>query len=340
MEKTVDVLIIGAGAAGLSSAYFAKKKKLNYLILEQGEKGGNSWHNMPRNIYLLSPWYVNRLPGSSLDKFSWFKQHGCVEFGTYLDNYVKEHKLNVEFNCKVSSVTTSSSGTFQVKTNKGDIEAKFIVNATGYFFKPLLPKADYVKNGSIKKMHVQQFKSAKELEQSNTFSNKKVLIVGSRISGGQTATELTKAGFDCTISARTPITFAQDPKVQKMVYIPYYIYEWILARVNPHFLENSSPPMEAGETKTLVESKAIKVKPEIVTEKNGKIQFKDGSEDSFELIIYCTGFGYIEEHLNVDKNSSRVFYMGKDQEYTSRSRYLRGIREDAKKVIKEITNQI
>mgnify|MGYP000005824842 FL=1 len=335
-----ELLIIGAGAAGLASAYYAKNK-IDYIVIEKGESAGTSWLNMPENIYLLSPWYVNRLPGSKLDKFKIFKQHGCREFGKYLNEYVDQHGLNVQFNKEVEKVTESSFGYSILLKDETQISCKYLINATGYFHNPIVPKNNDLKG--IPFIHVQQFQSAEKLSKRFDYQYNNVLVVGSRISGGQTATELSKHGFQVTVSARTPVTFAQEPWLQKLVYLPYYVYEKLLSKVKPKFLEDTSPPMEAGETKKLVEQRKIKLQPAIKSCEGHKVEFTNGSSDNFDLIIYCTGFGYVDEHLKALSSTSEnntgaqtLFFMGKDLEYTARSRYLRGIREDAKKVINMI----
>ena len=342
-NRKVEVLIIGAGAAGLSSAYYAKKHKLDYLIVEKGPSAGTSWLNMPENIYLLSPWYVNRMPGSKLDKFSIFKQHGCREFGAYLNDYIDQHKLQIEYNKEVISIGKSSDGYDVEFADKSNISCSYLINASGYFHNPIIPKENKEFLNDIPFIHVQQFQSAEKLSKRFEYKHNNILVVGSRISGGQTATELAKYGFGVTVSARTPITFAQEPWLQKTVYLPYYIYEWMLSKVKPKFLEDTSPPMEAGETKRLIEQGKIKTQPAIKGVQDGSVVFVNGESDKFDLIVYCTGFGYVDHHLeNINEQDEksakkqRLFYMGKDLEYTARSRYLRGIREDAKRVIRQI----
>lgn len=61
-----DVLVIGAGQAGLSIGYFLKQTKLNFLILDKGSEIGHRWKNRYDSLTLFTPRTYSSLPGLSL----------------------------------------------------------------------------------------------------------------------------------------------------------------------------------------------------------------------------------------------------------------------------------
>jgi cation diffusion facilitator CzcD-associated flavoprotein CzcO len=53
-EHHLEILIIGAGAAGVQMGYFLKKEKINYLILEKEDKTCQFFRTFPRHRKLIS----------------------------------------------------------------------------------------------------------------------------------------------------------------------------------------------------------------------------------------------------------------------------------------------
>lgn len=349
MVKRVQVVVIGGGASGVCVAYELQKLGFKPLILEQGKTAGWSWFNMPKSISLLSPWKRNHMNGTKLTFSSIHKMHSCQEYGEYLCKYVQDNSLNVQTNTKVHSLNKGTNEEFEIDVGTTTINSDYVINATGYFFNPVSP--DYADGtGEIDNLHVQKFVSAEWLKETYPQA-KKVLVIGGRISSGQTATELHQSGFfDVSISSRTPIRFAQSPAAQKLAFWVYYIWEDIIAKFRPHSLEDTNPPMEGGETKDLIESGAIKVFPDIEKFVGKDVHFIDQQKSDFDLIIFATGFAPELSHIDLtddkelikkssnfeSKTHKNLFFLGIDNQVNFRSRYLRGIREDARALAKLI----
>lgn len=342
MIRKERIVIIGGGASGVCVAYELQKLGLKPLILEQGNSAGWSWFNMPRSISLLSPWKRNYMNGTKLTFSTIHKMHSCKEYGQYLCDYVDDNSLEVLSHTKVKSVKKDTDGVFEVNTGSNIIKSDIVINATGYFFNPVFPE---YKNGTgeIPSLHVQEFVSAQWIKEKYP-KVKKVLVVGGRISSGQTATELQQSSFfDVAISSRTPIKFAQSPTAQKLAFWVYYLWEDLVAKFRPHVLKDTKPPMEGGETKKLINSGVIKVFPDIECFDGRNVRFVDQQQSNFDLIIFATGFAPELSHIDVgdckqllkkgsgfeSNRYQNLFFLGIDHQVNFRSRYLRGIREDA-----------
>jgi putative flavoprotein involved in K+ transport len=61
-----DVIVIGAGQAGLSMGYYLKQTNLQFLILEKGREIGESWKSRYDSLTLFTPRPYSSLPGLSL----------------------------------------------------------------------------------------------------------------------------------------------------------------------------------------------------------------------------------------------------------------------------------
>ena len=62
-----DVIIIGAGQAGLSMGYYLQQTNLSFLILDKGEKVGEVWRSRYDSLKLFTPGSFSSLPGLALE---------------------------------------------------------------------------------------------------------------------------------------------------------------------------------------------------------------------------------------------------------------------------------
>lgn len=62
-SKTVDVLVIGGGQAGLATGYFLRRHKLDYRILDRESAPGGAWRHGWDSLQLFSPAQWSSLPG-------------------------------------------------------------------------------------------------------------------------------------------------------------------------------------------------------------------------------------------------------------------------------------
>ena len=61
--ETVDVIVVGAGHAGLAASRCLTERSIDHLVIERGEVA-NSWRNERwDSLTLLTPNWQSRLPG-------------------------------------------------------------------------------------------------------------------------------------------------------------------------------------------------------------------------------------------------------------------------------------
>jgi len=111
MQSKYDVIIIGAGPAGLSAAIYVSRKKLKGLIISKDVGGQTLWSSDVEN-YLG----FHMLTGPQL----------VEKFNEHLRDYDIQQQIGVE----VKSVE-GEAGNFVVKTNQGDFAGKTIIIASG-----------------------------------------------------------------------------------------------------------------------------------------------------------------------------------------------------------------
>jgi putative flavoprotein involved in K+ transport len=349
-EPSRDVVIIGAGPAGLSLAQQLKTHGVAALLLEAGASPGWSWTLMPDEIALISPWKANALPGTEIAPAQAYRQHPRAEFHAYLEDYARAHDLDVMTHARVRSVARSPGSGFTLELHDGRrVHATYVVNATGYFSNPHVPAWPGLEDTLIPWLHVHDYRSPAALAERIGARSGRILVVGKRVSSGQTLTELhddPSTDFTVEVSSRGPITFARDPWLQRLAFRGFYEYEDLRVLLDPFFSSDSYPPMEGGRTRELIERGLVTTRPDVARFDDEAVVFADGQRVTYDAVVLATGFRPALEHLEdltspdprhglpvlkdmESPDAPGLFFLGLDGQRSIRSRYLRGIREDA-----------
>jgi thioredoxin reductase/NAD-dependent dihydropyrimidine dehydrogenase PreA subunit len=119
-----DVIIIGAGPAGLAAALGAKQHRLNYLTLEQESLGGAVFQYPRGKLVMTSP---VELPLVGKIHFRNTSKEELLKFWTDIS---KAHGLNVHYRERVETIERHE-GAFIVKTTQGQYRASAVLLAIG-----------------------------------------------------------------------------------------------------------------------------------------------------------------------------------------------------------------
>ena len=114
-----DTLIVGAGAAGLTTAIYVQRDRFNSVIIEKKNVGGNAYltekiENYPGFTKISGPKLMDRMADQA------------VTYGAQI-------KTGIE----LQSVEKQSNGVFQVQTNMGEYKARTLVLALGSTYRQL-----------------------------------------------------------------------------------------------------------------------------------------------------------------------------------------------------------
>src|SRR5215510_3968161 len=196
-----DVLIVGAGPSGLSAAIVAKRKGLDYQVVEQGTLVNPIYHFPPQMVFFTTP---ELLEIGGLPFVSPFEKPTRAEALKYYRKVVDTYDLQIVYEEKVLGVTAESSETpgsalFAVETRsaKGVRRARLarhVIFAIGYYDHPNLlhvPGEDLP--------HVHHYYG-----ESHPYYRQRVVIVGGGNSAAEAALELYRSGAYVTLVHRSP----------------------------------------------------------------------------------------------------------------------------------------
>lgn len=186
----LDVLIVGAGPAGISAGLSAIHHKLRYAIVEQEDSLGGAVYHYPRNkIAMTAPVKLDVI--------------GTMKLGTEVQkekllafwaDVMAKTGLKVRFKEQFEGLTPQSDGTFLVQTSRATLHARTVLLALG-------------RRGTPRKLEVPGEESAKvvyRLVDPEQYAGQHVLVVG----GGDSALEAAialgeQAGGSVTLSYRS-----------------------------------------------------------------------------------------------------------------------------------------
>jgi thioredoxin reductase (NADPH) len=193
-----DLIIIGAGPAGISAAWEAQKLSLNYLVLEKGLIA-NTIYNYPIGLTVFST--PNELEFIEGDLKPARQKPTREELLSYYVRFVLEKDLNIKTEEEVIDVQKHDSY-FVVKTVKGEYRARNVLFAIGAMAKP---KRLNVSGEDLPKV----FHSFRE---TYPFVKKDVLVVGGGNSAGEAALFLAQEGAKTTLAIFREDWENTDPK--------------------------------------------------------------------------------------------------------------------------------
>ncbi len=185
--ETTEVLVVGAGQAGVAMSEHLSTAGVPHLVLER-HRIAERWRTERWDSLVANgPAWHDRFPGMAFDvPADDFAPKDKV--ASYFEAYAKRFDAPIRCGIEVRAVERKKGRPgFQVETSDGIIEARTVVAATGPFQKPAMP-ALVPQTAGIMQIHSVAYRNPAQLPEGA------VLVVGSGSSGAQIADELSRAG--------------------------------------------------------------------------------------------------------------------------------------------------
>jgi putative flavoprotein involved in K+ transport len=192
-DEHVEVLVIGAGQAGIAMSEHLTRHGIGHLVLERHRIAhrwrAERWDSLVAN----GPAWHDRFPGMEFDGVDPDAFPGKERVADYFATYARKIAAPVREGVEVTRLTRDEAGLFQAETSAGPVTARNVVSATGSFQRALIP-ALVADGAGIMQLHSSQYRNPGQLPPGA------VLVVGAGSSGTQIADELNRAGRRCFLS--------------------------------------------------------------------------------------------------------------------------------------------
>lgn len=177
-----DVVVIGAGQAGLAVGHHLARLGLRFVILDSAARVGDTWRSRWDSLVLFTPAQYDGLPGmpfpAEADTYP-----GKEQVATYLEAYAARFDLPVQLDTEVTRLTRDDGG-YLIGTTAGSLSAAQVVLATGPFQTPVIPPIAAGLDPAVVQLHSSAYRNPGQLPDG------RVLVVGGGNSGCQIAAEL------------------------------------------------------------------------------------------------------------------------------------------------------
>jgi cation diffusion facilitator CzcD-associated flavoprotein CzcO len=203
-----DILVIGAGQAGLSSAYHLAQRGLapgrGFIVLDANDIPGGAWQHRWPSLTLSTVNRIHDLPGLSFAET--ISADGTEPTDTvsartavprYFAAYEQRFALPVLRPARVARVTNRDTR-LRIESDRGTFSARGLINATGTWERPYIPDYPGAATFRGETLHTHDYTSAEH------FRGKHVVIVGAGISAIQLLDEISRVTTTSWVSRRTP----------------------------------------------------------------------------------------------------------------------------------------
>ena len=282
-EPSHDVVVIGAGQAGLTMGQVLARRGRRFLILEAADSIGSAWRVRWDSLKLFTPRRYSGLPGLPFpgDPEGYPDRDEVI---AYLEKYGEAFELPIELNSAVKKLTAGERG-YILDVDGRTVTADHVVVATGPFQTPYVPEVASRLEPEVFQTHSTGYRKPSDVPDGT------VLVVGGGNTGFQIAKELS-----ATHDVRLSVGSRQTPLPQRLLGRDLF---WWLTKSRVLYTTADSPlGRRMRHRETLIGSSprelrrryGVQLTPRVVDAAGRAVRFDDGSELEVDAVIWATGY--------------------------------------------------
>ncbi|MFJ1916871.1 NAD(P)-binding domain-containing protein [Streptomyces sp. NPDC088147] len=208
--RDIDVVVVGAGQAGLSGAYHLRRSGLepgrDFVVLDHAPRPGGAWQFRWPSLTYGKVHGMHSLPGMELATAESDDGRPSSEvIGAYFTAYERRFGLRVHRPVDVRAVREGGGGRLLVETSEGNWSARGLISATGTWDRPFWPRYPGQETFRGRQLHTADYPGPGE------FAGLRVIVVGGGASGTQHLMEIAEVAADTTWVTRRPPVFREGP---------------------------------------------------------------------------------------------------------------------------------
>jgi pyruvate/2-oxoglutarate dehydrogenase complex dihydrolipoamide dehydrogenase (E3) component len=301
LPRRTDVVIIGAGQAGLSVAYYLQRlgvrSGVDQLVLDRGPGPGGAWQHRWSALRLGSAHRVHDLPGMRRAGISFETADRTRPardvVGEYYGHYERFFGLDVRRPVVVSAVFDSGAD-LVVRTDAGDIGTRLVVNATGTWGAPFVPYYKGLREFAGRQVHTSTYRDAAD------FAGQRVLVVGGGTSAIGFLLELEGVAAKTFWVTRRPVDYKDQGTLDLESAVNAVRDQDEAARAGralPSIVSGTGVP-KTRRIAAAIERGLLEPRPMFDHLDRFSAVWPDGSSERIDAIVWATGFRPDIRHLS------------------------------------------
>lgn len=338
--KYYDTVVIGGGQAGLAMGYYLAQQDRNFIIIDAGDRVGDTWRNRWESLRLFTQAQYSSLPGMSFpasDDYYPTKD----EMADYLKTYAAQFDLPMQLDTRVETLTRNSDR-YTLDTDSPCFRADHVVVATGPFHHPSIPNFANELDSSITQLHSSEYRNPDQLP------NGPVLVVGAANSGAEIANELA-VSRDTFLSGRNvgsiSLGFFNNRAFWWLASTVFAFDTWVGSKLKEANQGRGDPLIRL--TQEGLRQSGVEQVPRTDGVKDGKPRVDDGRVLDVATVVWATGFrpnfdwidlpgsifgadGYPIHHRGVVDRAPGLYFLGLPDQHTFLSATIGGVCTDAR----------
>jgi putative flavoprotein involved in K+ transport len=349
ITERYQVIVVGAGQAGLSVAYHLARNDQDFLVLDAGDSIGDSWRSRWDSLRLFTPARYSGLPGLPFPAAP-YHLPTKDEVADYLEAYVERFELPVRLGTRVKALRRDGP-LFALETQDRRYEAESVVVATGAFGRPRVPSFAGSLARSIVQLHSSAYRNPAQLPEGD------VLVVGAGNSGAQIAIELAES--------RPVWLSGRDVGRIPRRLLGRDVYDWLWPTVMRPTTDSwlgrrirerrfaAADPLVGIAARELALPRLERV-GRTVGVRDGRPLLDDGRAPDVRAVVWCTGFrpdfrwielpvfdrdGYPRHRQGVVAAAPGLYFVGLRFLSRLNSSLIGGVGADAARVVGDITRR-
>lgn len=292
-----EIVVLGAGQAGLSSAYHLKRlgltPKRGFIVLDRSSAPGGAWQFRWPSLTLTTVNRIHDLPGMPMSDAvgtDATEVQAAIAVPQYFAAYEKAFELPV-YRPVNATVVCNFADRLIVESDRFDVSARGIINATGTWEAPYIPEYPGADRFRGRQLHTKDYRTAEE------FTGQHVVIVGGGISAIQLLDEVSRVTTTTWVTRRPP-EFRDGPFDEAAGRAAVKLVEDRVRRGLPPRSVVSvtglpvTPAIEAMRARGAL--KRLPMFSDIVED---GVRWPDGTVVRADVILWCTGFRSALDHL-------------------------------------------
>lgn len=341
--ELLDVLVVGAGQAGLVMGWHLARRGLRFRIVDAGAEVGHTWRRRWDSLRLFTAAQYDGLPGMPFpaphDTYP-----GKDDVAAFLQAYAAKFDLPVALNTKVTRLQRTTL--FEIDTEQGPMRAHNVVVATGPFQNPFVPKLANGLDAAVRQLHSSEYRRPADVPRG------RVLVVGAANTGCQIALELAAThAVEISVGQQLP-TIRQRPLGRDVWWWATLLGVHRIPRTSWLGRRMARRDVIIGGGLPELRRRGVVVRPRACTANGRAVAFADGTSGEYDAILWATGFrtdhswiqvpgvadaeGNLEHHRGVTR-APGLYVLGLSWQHTRTSALLGWVTRDAEYLADHIT---